>query len=411
MHTHFISHLLDLPGIQITSVQQETDGLICQVQPNDVVQACPTCRSAASVIRRGTAYIRKVRHLPVFGYDVFLHLPAIRLSCHGCGSSFVWQYEGVAPKKRYTKAFEQQVSSVLGSTIQHMARVLRMPITSLTRLCHQWMRQESARVQNECWEEAASSPKLVLGIDDFAIRKAHTYNTGLHDLRGESLLEVIPGRTVEELHQYIDQHPEWGALQPQAVVLDLAPGYHRFVKEVYPGAIRIADRYHVNRYVTEALHAIRKDVQKQLASHAKKHLKRRHRLLGKRRDHLTKAEANECSVLLSYSSLLYQAYEWKETFIDWYDCSASYTLAQKGFQFWLQAGEKIDHPAIRSCLRTMNNWEAEICNYHQLRFTNAAVEGKNNKIKALQRRHYFTRNPEGYKQRLLLECNDKRVQY
>ncbi|RSL29725.1 hypothetical protein D7Z54_29810 [Salibacterium salarium] len=53
-------------------------------------------------------------------------------------------------------------------------------------------------------------------------------------------------------------------------------------------------------------------------------------------------------------------------------------------------------------LKTMQTWQEEICNYHRLRYTNAAVEGKNNKIKALQRRHYFTRNSEGYKQRILL---------
>ncbi|WP_157047726.1 transposase [Cellulosilyticum ruminicola] len=33
-----------------------------------------------------------------------------------------------------------------------------------------------------------------------------------------------------------------------------------------------------------------------------------------------------------------------------------------------------------------------MANYHQCRFTNVAVEGKNNKIKALQRRSYFLRN-------------------
>ncbi|WP_350224360.1 MULTISPECIES: transposase [unclassified Lysinibacillus] len=39
-----------------------------------------------------------------------------------------------------------------------------------------------------------------------------------------------------------------------------------------------------------------------------------------------------------------------------------------------------------------------VCNYHQLRFTNAAVEGKNNLIKALQRRHFFMRNLQHYKE-------------
>ncbi|PWA12246.1 hypothetical protein DCC39_06880 [Pueribacillus theae] len=39
-----------------------------------------------------------------------------------------------------------------------------------------------------------------------------------------------------------------------------------------------------------------------------------------------------------------------------------------------------------------------MANYHQLRFTNASVEGKNNKINTLQRKYYFTRNPQVYKQ-------------
>ena len=47
----------------------------------------------------------------------------------------------------------------------------------------------------------------------------------------------------------------------------------------------------------------------------------------------------------------------------------------------------------------------EITNYHQCRFTNAAVEGKNNKIKALQRRSYFLRNRTSYEYRIYLECN------
>ena len=40
--------------------------------------------------------------------------------------------------------------------------------------------------------------------------------------------------------------------------MDLAKGYHAFIKEIYPSAIRIADRFHVNRYVTEALQLVRK---------------------------------------------------------------------------------------------------------------------------------------------------------
>ncbi|WP_405175915.1 transposase [Paenibacillus sp. FSL H8-0261] len=62
----------------------------------------------------------------------------------------------------------------------------------------------------------------VLGIDDFAILEGHTCNTGLHDLRGDSLLDIILGRTSKELLAYYENHPAMGLLNPVAVVMDLA---------------------------------------------------------------------------------------------------------------------------------------------------------------------------------------------
>ncbi|AXF55170.1 hypothetical protein DT065_03485 [Salicibibacter kimchii] len=66
----------------------------------------------------------------------------------------------------------------------------------------------------------------------------------------------------------------------------------------------------------------------------------------------------------------------------------------------------MQHQAVKECLKTLKNWELEIVNYHRSRYTNAVVEGRHNKIKALQRRHYFTRNPNVYHQRILVECNE-----
>lgn len=166
--------------------------------------------------------------------------------------------------------------------------------------------------------------------------------------------------------------------------MDLAKGYHSFIKEVYPSAIRIADRFHVNRYVTEALQLVRKHVQKNLSSFARVHLKQNHRILGKRFDQLTNQELVTLKQLLQYSDTLREVYEWKEALIEWYDCTSHYKYAQQGFDRWLNQGKQIEHTAVQECIKTMMNWKEEIYNYHQIRFTNATVEGKNNKIKVLQ---------------------------
>ncbi|MEK3749205.1 transposase [Paenibacillus sp. FSL E2-8871] len=65
--------------------------------------------------------------------------------------------------------------------------------------------------------------------------------------------------------------------------------------------------------------------------------------------------------------------------------------------------------AVRSTLKTMRNWQDEIVNYHHCRWTSATVEGRHNRIKAYQRRHYFTRNRGCYMAGILIECNRHRL--
>ncbi|GIO19562.1 hypothetical protein J18TS1_26620 [Oceanobacillus oncorhynchi subsp. incaldanensis] len=109
--------------------------------------------------------------------------------------------------------------------------------------------------------------------------------------------------------------------------------------------------------------------------------------------------------LLNYDSQLKAVYEWKEAFIDWYDLSIDAEQAKQTLEQWYRQGDNIQHKTVKSCLRTIKNWETEVINYHRMRFTNAVVEGRHNKIKAIQRRHFFTRNRDVYEKRILVECN------
>ncbi|MNV85412.1 hypothetical protein D3C71_1793720 [compost metagenome] len=84
-------------------------------------------------------------------------------------------------------------------------------------------------------------------------------------------------------------------------------------------------------------------------------------------------------------------------------------VAKLGFERWCKQGAQIEHTAVRGTLKTMCKWKEEIVNYHQCRWTNATVEGRHNRIKAFQRRHYFTRNRNRYRSGILVECNRHRM--
>jgi len=411
MQTQYINEMLNLPELTIHQILSiDDDELHIEAVPLGDRQCCPCCGSDQNVIRKGKNDMRRVRHLSVFEKKTYLHVPSIRMYCTRCEAGFVWAYEFVGPKQRYSKLFRSQsVEQALGSTAAHSARMQQAPASTIQRIHYEAVPAEGERIYKQVWEEAKATPDLVLGVDDFASKKGHSYNTGIHNLKGETMLDLLPGRKLEELRAYAQAHPDFLLLSPKAVVMDLAQAYHTWISECFPNAIRIADRFHVHGYVIECVQAVRKTVQNTLSPRAKAHLKASHRLLNPPAESLSEESRKRLETLLNYSSLLRSVWEWKEAFTTWYDCSPSFAVAKRGFERWCEQGDQINHAAVRSTLKTMRNWQAEIVNYHQCRWTNAVVEGRHNRIKAFQRRHYFTRNRSHYKAGILIECNRHRL--
>ena len=408
MHFQDITLLLNIQEIKIINIDYpDNNTVVINAIPVDDYQKCPICQKD-NIIGNSTPYGRKIRHLPIFEKASFIMVPAIFMKCKDCNCSYVWEYDFVAPYHRYSKALRDNFPKyVIDSTVKHAARVYKIPYSTAERIYKSWMNKEAARIQNDCIDNAKNSDELILGIDDFAIRKGHNYNTGIHDLSGETFLDVIPGRTIEELKKYFVDSP-LALLNPKAIVMDLAKAYHSFAKEIFPNAIRVADRFHVNKYVIEALQNTRKTIENQLTPYAKKNLKLNFKILGKRQDQLTKEEFKLLQEILSYSNELKSVYEWKEAFIDWYDLS-NRNNARIRLEIWINYGYSLNNQAINKCLKTIQNWKQEIINYHYVGFTNGIVEGRNNKIKTIQRRSYFLRNKISYKQRIILECNREHV--
>jgi transposase len=345
MQNQYIKEMLGLPELQIHQiVPMSADEAHIEVRPTVHKQGCPTCQTDEFVIRKGNNAPRIVRHLPAFGKKVYLVVPTIRMYCSSCEAGFVWMYEFVGPKRRYSHLFrERAAEQALGSTAVHSALMQQAPASTVGRMHNEAIPVESERLSKQAWKQAHESSGLVLGVDDFAIRKGHTYNTGIHDLKGETMLDLLSGRKLEDLRAYAQQHPNFLQLKPKAVVMDLAQAYHTWIRECFPKAIRIADRFHVHGYIIEALQEVRKSVQSTLSPRARALLKANHRLLNPQAQSLSAESKKKLNELLGYSPLLHRVWEWKEAFTTWYDCSANVEVASQGFDRWCQQGEQIDH--------------------------------------------------------------------
>ena len=403
MHLHHINDLIQLQDVTVSNYHISEDNvLVLSLCPTKSKQPCPCCHTQAFVICKGSRQkLRQVRHLRCFNRETILLIPMKRLFCKQCEVSFL------TGKTRYTNDYKRELSKPLvGTTVKQLTDTFKVPYSTGERFIKQHLAHLIPSIQRKVIAAAQGSTRLILGIDDFAIRKGHTYNTGFHDLRNGNLLTLVMGRTYQTLIQNQVLMKQLKELKPYAVVMDLARSYHKFVAEVFPDAIRIADRFHVNRYLTDALQAVRRRISLSLTPESRKYLKRNKNLIGKRYDSLSEKEERKLGKLLSYSKELTEVYAIKESLINWYELSDETNSYRRLIQ-WIARAKALNIPELTEALKPFENWTEEISNYHKCRYTNGAVEGRNNKIKTLIRRSYFLPNRTIYENRIFLECNER----
>ena len=119
--------------------------------------------------------ICRVRDLSCGDTRIFLELEVRRLDCRNCGKVKRERLDFLADNPHYTKRFAYYVGRrCCSATIKDVAADLRLDWHTVKTLDQQYMQAQLAR--------AGRPGPQVIGIDEIAIRRGHTYRIVVSDL-------------------------------------------------------------------------------------------------------------------------------------------------------------------------------------------------------------------------------------
>jgi transposase len=242
-----------------------------------------------------------------------------------------------------------------------------------------------------------------VGIDEKSFGKGQDYVSVMVDIDNNRVLEVVPGRTrdaVDNLWKTLNETIRQGI---EAVAMDMWQPFMESTRVACPNAEVVHDKFHVSKYLGEAVDKVRRQENKELINEGKDTLKGTRQLWLYALENLPKDKSTAFLSLQKEDLQIGRAWSIKENFRHFWECK-TVEDAEVYFRSWYSWSTRSKLPPIVKVATMLKRHLEGILAYVTHRITNATSEGFNSRIQSIKSAARGFRNFENYRIRILFFC-------
>lgn len=389
MSQSVLYHAFGLKGVTYCSTDYFGNAIIFTVETSNRHEPCRECDHRLNVYKGRK--IRWFRMGPIGRKQALLKVIMHRLQCVNCGQIRWPNLSFVQGNARYTRSFASTVLDLLRfGTIKSVAEYLHVSWDVVKDI------HKSSLVPK--YRNIELADVKYLGIDEFSIRKRHTYMTIFVDLQTGRILHAIEGKSKEAVSPFLKKVAK-KAKKLKAVAMDMSASYVNATREHLSKVPIVFDRYHVMALINRKVDELRREQQRSLDEQGKRTLKGSRFLLLRNYHQLPDTMRIRLNSLLEANGPLFAMHTMKEQLrLFWQQRSME--KARSFLNQWcfdaLTSGIKQLVSIGYTLLKSMDC----LFSYYPHCISNGPLEGLNNKIKTMKRQAYGFRDNEYFKLRL-----------
>ena len=356
--------------------------------------ACPECDQACA--KNDHAAERSWRHLDAMQFQTVLTARVPRSSCESCGVKTI-AVPWAGKHSRFTLMFEALAIDMLlaARSVQAAANMLSIDWST----AHTIMERA---VERGLKRRSLDEVKHV-GIDEKNFGKGHDYVSVMTDIDGSRVLEVAPERTIGACDSLWNTLSDEQKKNIEAVAMDMWRAFETSTENNVPHAAIVYDRFHITKYLGDAVDKVRRAEHKELMSAGDQRLKGARYSLLFNPENLAEEKDEQLNAIVKSTLKTGRAWQLKELFRHFWE-ETDAVGGRAFFVRWYAWAIRSRLKPVKKVARMLKGRLDRILTWFTSPITNATSEGFNSRIQALKSAARGFRIFEHYRIRILFFC-------